>query len=334
LNIIVGNAIEFIEENSLDPAETVLWLVKSDLSCNLSMFPHYAKTLLNNYGKGLEKTSVYLGDLIFYNLSLQTAINAYLAYMFGGNIREIGCKIRPYEINRGITDTVMNNAFKTLSDVFRYGKPKDKALQQIIRNFEAIETERTDRPKVAIFGDLYVRDNDLMNQNLIKTVEANGGEVITTPYSEYIKIVADTVTEKRVKQGQYLEYAKLRFLTSLIPPVEDKFNALFFKIMEKPKNRNSIDHKSWLGQFGLNILHSGESMENILKIHALVRKYPDISLFIQTNPSYCCPSLVTEAMASRIEEITGIPVVTIEYDGTSGLKNEDIIPYLKYSRTK
>ena len=35
-----------------------------------------------------------------------------------------------------------------------------------------------------------------------------------------------------------------------------------------------------------------------------------------------------------LEELTGVPVVTIEYDGTTGFKNEDIIPYLKYRKTK
>lgn len=75
-------------------------------------------------------------------------------------------------------------------------------------------------------------------------------------------------------------------------------------------------------------------MENILKIQALTRQHPDLDLFIQTNPSYCYPSLVTEAMTTRIEEITGVPVVTIEYDGSVGIKNEDIIPYLKYRRKK
>ena len=30
--------------------------------------------------------------------------------------------------------------------------------------------------------------------------------------------------------------------------------------------------------------------------------------------------------------VTGIPIVTIEYDGTGGFKNGDIIPYLKFSR--
>ncbi len=39
-------------------------------------------------------------------------------------------------------------------------------------------------------------------------------------------------------------------------------------------------------------------------------------------------------MKSRIEELTGVPVMTIEYDGTRGFKNEVIIPYLKYRNTK
>jgi len=298
------------------------------------MFPSFAKKLLSNYGKGMEKTSVYIGDAIFYDISLQTAINAYLAYMFGGYIRKIGCKIRPYEKTKGATDGVINMAFKILYNVFKSGTPKETALELIIRDFEAIDIEITDRPKVAIFGDLYVRDNDLMNQNLIKTVEDNGGEVITTPYSEYMKIIAETLTERRFKEGKYLEYAKIKFLSSLIPLVEEKFNPQFYRIIGKPLNGKSFKIENWLSQFGLNLLHAGESVENILKIHMLIEQNPDIALFIQTNPSYCCPSLVTEAMTSRIEEITGIPVVTIEYDGTTEFKNEDIIPYLKYRKQK
>lgn len=334
LNIIVQNAIEYIETNSLNPKDTVLWLVKSDLSCNLSMFPLFTKKLLNNYGKGMENTSVYIGDAIFYDLSLQTAINAYLAYMFGGYVRKIGCMIRPYEKKKGETDVVMAKAYTALYDVFKNGTPKEAALELIIHDFEAIDMLRTDRPKVAIFGDLYVRDNDLMNQDLIKTIEDNGGEVITTPYSEYLKIIADTIVGRRFKEGRYLEYAKTRFLSSLIPLVEEKFNPFFYRIVEKPLNGKSMKVENWLNQFGINLFHAGESVENILKIHSLIHQYPDIALFIQTNPSYCCPSLVTEAMTSRIEEITGVPVVTIEYDGTSGIKNEDIIPYLKYRKKK
>jgi predicted CoA-substrate-specific enzyme activase len=335
LNIIVQNAIDYIEINKLNPAKTVLWLVESHLACNFNMFPYYAKKLFNNYGKGLENTSVYLGDWVFYDVSMQTAINVYLSFMFGGYIKKIGCKIRPYEKITGSTDAVIEKAFSTLYHVFKSGKPKDKAIEMIVNDFEAIETESTNRPKVAIFGDLYVRDNDLMNQNLIKTIEDNGGEVITTPYSEYIKIVADPRNKRSLKEGRYLEYAKTRFLTSLIPLVEEKYNNIFYRIIEKSQNgKSQANIEDWLDKFGINLLHSGESFDNILKIHSLIQQHPDISLFIQTNPSYCCPSLVTEAMQSRIEEMTGVPVVNIEYDGTSGLKNDDIIPYLKYGKRK
>ena len=37
-------------------------------------------------------------------------------------------------------------------------------------------------------------------------------------------------------------------------------------------------------------------------------------------------------MREVIEKNTGIPVVSITYDGTGGLKNEVIFPYLKYPR--
>jgi hypothetical protein len=89
-----------------------------------------------------------------------------------------------------------------------------------------------------------------------------------------------------------------------------------------------------LAPYNLRIEHTGESMENLLKIHYLHKHHSDISLFVQTSPSFCCPSLVTEAMAKRIEQHTGIPVLSITYDGTGGPKNEAIIPYLTFPRCK
>ena len=334
LNMIVQDAIDYIEENRLNPSDTVLWIIKSKLSCNLSMFPYFMKKLLNDYGRGLEQTSVYMGDVIFYDFSLATSINAYMAYMFGGYIRKIGCRIRPYEKNKGSTDRVIRELLALLYDAFLQGKPKENVLEKIVPAFASIETERKERPKVAIFGDLYVRDNDMMNQHLIATIEDNGGEVITTPYSEYIKIIVDPQTERSFKEGRYLEYAKIRFLKSLIPLVEDKYIKYFQPFSGNQMPNFSDETDKWLNLFGLTILQRGESFENILKIHRLIRENPDLDLFVQTNPSYCCPSLVTEAMASRIEELTGVPVVTIEYDGTTGIKNEDIIPYLKYRKKK
>jgi hypothetical protein len=80
--------------------------------------------------------------------------------------------------------------------------------------------------------------------------------------------------------------------------------------------------------------HHGESWDNLLKIAHLKKTHPDLRLFVQTNPAFCCPSLVTEAMSRRIEEITGVPVVTLTYDGTGSVKNDRIVPYLAELRER
>jgi hypothetical protein len=39
-------------------------------------------------------------------------------------------------------------------------------------------------------------------------------------------------------------------------------------------------------------------------------------------------------MAHRIERVTGVPVVSVTYDGIGGSKNDVIVPYLRYPRTR
>ena len=73
-------------------------------------------------------------------------------------------------------------------------------------------------------------------------------------------------------------------------------------------------------------------MDNLLKIHYTLKYHPDLALFVQASPAFCCPALVTEAMTRRIEQVTGVPVVSVTYDGIGGSKNDVIVPYLKYPR--
>ena len=72
----------------------------------------------------------------------------------------------------------------------------------MISDFESIEVSDGKKPKVAIFGDLYVRDNDVMNQDLIHFIEAHGGEVIVTPYSAYVQMIAEAYLKKWFLEGK------------------------------------------------------------------------------------------------------------------------------------
>jgi predicted CoA-substrate-specific enzyme activase len=330
LNIIAQEFVDYVKTHDLNPEKTLLWMVSSQIACNIGLFPHHLKRLFYSYGKGMEKAGVYVGGMSFMNISFRLPINTYFVYMFGGLIRKIGCRIRPYEKKKGTTDRVVKEGVEILVDAFLGKRSKEEALADVISSFQRIETSTEQRPKVAIFGDLYVRDNDVMNQDLIRFIERHNGEGIVTPYSSYVQMIARAYLKKWFFEGRYLEVLSSKALLSTVTRLEKIYQKYFGKILEDPAPQYHESPENILSEYNVRIEHTGESMDNLLKIFYIKKHYPEVSLFVQTSPSFCCPSLVTEAMAKEIEKKTGVPIVSITYDGTSTNKNEAVIPYLTY----
>ncbi|MDY7027720.1 MAG: CoA activase, partial [Spirochaetota bacterium] len=246
-------------------------------------------------------------------------------------LRRLGCQARPYELNPGQTDRCIRTSFEELRSAFQGDAPLDEVVAGMIDRFRAIpRNTSTQRPKAAIFGDLYVRDNDIMNQDLVRSIEAAGGEVITTPYNEYAKIISSAYFRKWFKEGQYLMWLKNRSLLKAIELVEKRFYSHFREYFTETSFPGSRESEELLRTFNIHVQQGGESMENILKIFHILREHPDTALFVQAVPSYCCPAMITEAMNRDIERVTGVPVVSITYDGTGAMQNDKIIPYLLY----
>ena len=334
LNIIAQEFAEYVNKHEIDPANTVLWLPKSHIACNLKLYPPHIKRLFNAFGNGMEKAGIYVGKLSMIDISLNLPMNNYFAYMFGGYLRKIGCKTRPYEKNAGDTDRAIQKAMDLLTDAFLGNTTKESAVAKLVPLFRSIKTEKPvyDRPQVAVFGDLYVRDNPVLNQDIVHFIEAHGGEVITTPYSEYLKMISKVYHRKWLVEGHYLDVISSSMLVATLKRKEKAYYKYFEEILNEPEPVYDKSPEEILSPYHIQIENTGEAMDNILKIYYLTRHYPNLSLFVQTSPSYCCPALVTTAMTQKIERHTGIPVVSITYDGTGGNKNDVIVPYLKYAK--
>ena len=332
VNAIAHEFIAYIKKYDLDPANTLLWMIEGKWACNIRLYSPYIKTLINESGGGLENAGIYNGTIAMKEFSPIVSVKTYFAYMFGGNLKKIGCMIRPYEIEKGKTDRVLAQCRNIFIDTF-LGKIKyHDAVEKVIKKLDDIEIKKTPKPKVALFGDLYVRDNEIMNQDLIRSIENAGGEVIITPYHDYAKIAYGAYEKKWIKELNVSDLVTYRTLLTAMQIFESRYQSLFSKYVGKPVSAKNPDAEKELGHFNIRIEQDGESYENVLKIFRIMKEHPDISLFVQTNPAFCCPSLITEAMSKDIEEITGVPVLTITYDGTDTPKNDIIIPYLKYAK--
>ncbi len=333
LTAIVQGFIDTVRQMGLDPANTVLWSVRSRLSCNIGGFTGVIQNMLEQHGEGFERVSMYQGEITFVDISLRAGINTYFAYMFGGLLRRLVCRIRPYEKHPGETDRVLEQSLDVLREAFLRGRDKLEAVEGVVDRFESIPRADHHRPKVAVFGDLYTRDNDVMNQDLVRFIEQHGGEVVTTPYSVYGKLVADLYVSRWIKEGRYKTALVSTAIMAALRRLERKYDEQFCRILGPcaPANRAPTPAQI-LERFWLTDRHAGESMDNLVEIYHVLQTVPDVCLFVMAAPAFCCPSLVTEAMSRRIGEATGVPIVTITYDGTASSKNEAIIPYLKYPR--
>lgn len=331
LNAIASGYIKTIENHGLDPADTLLWLSKSDIACNIKMYAHHIKTIVNRAGNGMEKAGIYRGELSFIDISIKAGINCYFAHMFAGLLRSVGCKLRPYETVNGATDKALSRAIEILVPAFEGKRTKEDALAEAVSLLARVDIKKELRPKVAVFGDFYVRDNNVMNQDLVHYIEANGGEVVTTPYYRFAKMIAEPYFKKWFNEGKYLSLISTRALLATMKKMEKRYYRYFQPLLNEPEIEYTDNFKQVLEDYGVLPEHTGESMDNLLKIHYITKEHPDLALFVQTNPSYCCPGLVTEAMAAAIEKRTGIPVLSLTYDALGGNKNRVIIPFLAYS---
>jgi predicted CoA-substrate-specific enzyme activase len=333
LNVIAQGFIEYVRDHDLDPARCVLWIPASSIACNIRLYPNHIRDAFHREGGGFEQAGIFAGSLSLQDISASLPLDAYLAYMFGGFFRRITCRIRPYERWSGETDRVAAEGLRLLARTFEEGGVKDKALAQVLDAFEAIEcVEGEPRPEVAIFGDMYSRDNDVLNQDLVRFIEAHGGEVITTPYTSYVKMIVRPYYWKWFLEGKYMNVLSTGALMAAVAPLERKYFPYFEKALGEPQPSYDASPQAVLAEYNVRMEHTGESMDNLLKIFYTARHHPEVALFVQASPAFCCPSLVTEAMSREIEQNTGVPIVSVTYDGSGGNKNDVILPYLEYPR--
>jgi predicted CoA-substrate-specific enzyme activase len=334
LNIIAQTYVDQVRRWDLDPEQTLLWIASSTIACHIGMYPHAIQSVVSSH-RGFEHARVYLGDISLLDVSMRAALNGYFCHLFGGMLRRLACGIRPYETVPGAADQALEAGLAQFEQAFRLGLPGVEVAQQVVDRFRRIPTRVTPRPKVAIFGDLYARDNEVLNQDLVRAIESNGGEVITTPYNDYIKTIAGLYLRRWFREGRYLSVLKSGSILKTIQFLERRYNDIFSQLTgPAPAECPVPEAEALLAQFNISPYQTGETFDNILNVFHVLQAHPDLALFVHASPAFCCPGLVTEALAARIERVTGVPVVSVTYDGTGASPNDAVIPYLKFPRRR
>ncbi len=228
---------------------------------------------------------------------------------------------RPYEMSRGETESIYNEYLLKIS---RMIKSQDGVvtgfLNEMRRTFSLIPRTNGRKPVIGIIGEIFVRHNTFSNEDIIKKVEALGGEVWLAPIEEWIYYINLMALRKALMKWHQNLFSRDNlqdilsiFITRLVQKkIEHKFSKPFkgfLKTLEEPttneifRNASPYLHKSFEGEAILSIGKTIDFVKN------------GASGIISAMPFGCMPGTIVSALLKGVKQDTGIPYLSIAYDG-------------------
>jgi predicted nucleotide-binding protein (sugar kinase/HSP70/actin superfamily) len=197
----VGNLVKYLQhlrdEEGLSTEEIVAKYVYITAGgcgpCRFGMYiTEYKKALRDAGFEGFRLTSfdhekgIFQGEEIEEQLLDYTPtffITLIKAVIIGDIINILGYKMRPYEVDKGATDTALAHCKEIISQAFLKHSSLIKALWQCRRELEKVKLDRLQpKPKVMVMGEFWaaMTEGD-GNYNLYRFLEAEGAECIPQP---------------------------------------------------------------------------------------------------------------------------------------------------------
>jgi predicted nucleotide-binding protein (sugar kinase/HSP70/actin superfamily) len=227
---------------------------------------------------------------------------------------------RPYEKEKGSADFIYREYLEKIYPSLKGtdGKVAD-LLKTMRRDFENLPVQKYRKPLIGIIGEIFVRSNKFSNENLVRKIEALGGEAWLAPVEEWIYYVNHTASQKALLKKEWSDIMNT-LLTSLFQKrIEHKYSGYFsgfLKTLREPETKEIIKKAS-------PYLHSsfeGEAILSIGKAVDLIER--GASGIVNAMPFGCMPGTIVTALMQGLNRKYGVPFISIPYDGTESPTTE------------
>ena len=184
--LVVGQMMDALLSGKYDVNKTALIMFQTGGGCRASNYISLIRKALKK--AGMEQVPVI--SLNFYGMESHPGFkltpkimhSMIYAVCYGDLIMSLVNQVRPYEINKGDAESLADRWTEKLgaelaNDKIRYRKVKDN-YRAIIADFAKIPMNRTQKPKVGIVGEIFVKYSPLANNDLERFLISEGAEVV------------------------------------------------------------------------------------------------------------------------------------------------------------
>lgn len=322
---IAGGVVKAIEKHNLDPHKTLLFLPTSYIACNFPQIPVKISIALSKVGmpvKVINTNSFKLLQRLLWKIDLVLWSSIVISHV----LRQLGCSLRPYEVNPGETERTITQALRLTEEAIAQKKNQNQAWAEVVAMFQKIRIRRTPRPRILLTGDLYVKNNDAFNQNVVHRIEELGGEVLQTSSMEYFHYSLEV--DRYGKEQSFTEMATYYVSKKVLENWEEFYYQPIQPLLSSVKEPSWDDMFKSLTEMGINLAVHGETAVTISRAVCLARS-GQIDAVVHINPSFCCAGNVSASLLEKLKEDFNVPVLNIFYDGTDQ-PNSSLVPFMHY----
>lgn len=315
--VTLGALLKKFRDIDADPSQHAFFMPTAPGPCRFGQYSLLDRMALNAGGYkdvpilSPSSTNTYMG--------LENALRRrlWLALLTSDVFFKAGCRIRPYEVNKGDTNRAMSESLEILCAAFSQRKGDlIGAVKEGIERMRRVAVHGQPKPLVGIVGEIYVRCNAYSNEDVVGAIEKLGGEAWLSPMSEWI--LYTSVSQKRnvrdlkLGLGEKLSaYVKNRFLNG----DEHRFYGIAGELLAD-RHEPPIEEIMAEGERYIPYEFEGESVLTIGRAIMFARQ--GAALVVNAGPFTCMHGSITDAIFQEISEKVGIPIVNMAYDGEGG----------------
>ncbi len=344
--VTLGDYLKVAEAPGFDPGKTAFMMPTTEGPCRFGQYAPYIRKVFRDIGyPEVLVVSPTSGDGYqqFGALGSEFRRTAWRAFVASDILRKLLLKTRPYEVNPGETDTNYAISLREICGALETPglrvRERLEALLSTLRRvrdrFRAIPA-RYDRGRllIGIQGEIFCRLNEFSNDDLIRRLEACGGEAWLSDISEWVWYCNNDQEFSLRHAGKRVSLAMLgaKLRDHIQRADEVALRALFeedFEGYEEPGDIEEILRAGdrYLPQAGA----SGEMVISAGKVDYLFRK--GVDGIIDISPFSCMNGIVSEALYPRqSQEHASIPIKNFYFDGKGGDLTHGLEIFLELAR--
>ncbi len=222
---------------------------------------------------------------------------------------------RPYEHSRGSADQLYNIYVQKLYDALSRtnGNNIERVLSDMRNDFGHIPRDCVKKPLIGIIGEIFVRSHRFSNENLVRRIEALGGQVWLAPVEEWVYYVNLMGLRKALvkrDRSSIMSFLLKRFVQKRIDRRYSRFFRDFLKTLHEPDTKEILQNASPY----VDSSFEGETILSVGKCIDLIER--GASGIVNAMPFGCMPGTIVTALLRGIAGDYGIPCISIPYDGT------------------